>query len=125
MHYDLHAAAKDQMHYDLHAAKELNDDKIMKIDRLQSKVARLENEIARLRGQLEPGDARLRLTARKRTRNANGAGAIGWVTVLSSSPSAGVLKEVKLKNYRSRSEDEGGEGEPTVNSGGRRRSPEQ
>uniref|UniRef100_J3N237 RNase H type-1 domain-containing protein n=1 Tax=Oryza brachyantha TaxID=4533 RepID=J3N237_ORYBR len=97
-------------------------------------------EIARLRGQPEPGGARLRLTARKRTRvqprvqeayssplnplppmlinpssptqspqfgvassphaarNANGAGVTDWVTVLSSSPRAGVLKEVKLEN---------------------------
>uniref|UniRef100_J3KVC6 Retrotransposon gag domain-containing protein n=1 Tax=Oryza brachyantha TaxID=4533 RepID=J3KVC6_ORYBR len=107
------------------------------------------------RGQPEPGGARLRLTARKRTRapprveeaysspsnplppmqypsspnpsqqsgaassprvagNANGAGATGWVTVLSSSPRAGVLKEVKLENSQSHSEDEGGEGEPAM-----------
>uniref|UniRef100_J3KVC5 Uncharacterized protein n=1 Tax=Oryza brachyantha TaxID=4533 RepID=J3KVC5_ORYBR len=55
-------------------------------------------------------------------RNANGAGAIVWVIVSSSSPMVGVLKEVKLKNSWRCSEDGDEEGESAANSGGRRSS---
>nr|ADC55378.1 unknown [Oryza brachyantha] len=59
----------DQMHHDLHeASKALNDAKLTQIVRLQDEVDRLKKENARLKGLPEPGGARCRTTARKRTR---------------------------------------------------------
>uniref|UniRef100_J3N9F8 Uncharacterized protein n=1 Tax=Oryza brachyantha TaxID=4533 RepID=J3N9F8_ORYBR len=105
----------DRMYHDLHeAAKELNDCKIMKIDRLQNQplLTYLSPQFGVVLSSHAAG-------------NANEAGVTNWVTVSSSLPSAGILKEVKIENSRSRSEDGDEEGEPAVNSGGHRSSSEQ